>query len=95
MQVPHPYDIEKFTEENSGWEHKNNSLVCLFPMPDFLSGLDFVNDIASLAEEEKHHPSILLTYGGVTISLATHEIGSKVTQKDLDMAEAITEIYNS
>lgn len=87
--------IEDFLAQHPGWEHKHNTLVCLFPFLDFISGLDFVNDVASIAEEAKHHPNILLTYGGVTVSLCTHEVHNTVTQKDIDMATEITEAYNA
>ena len=41
---------------------------------DYLSGLDFLNKIALLAEEEDHHPEIILEWGKVTVSWWSHKI---------------------
>ena len=41
---------------------------------DYLSALDFVNKVANLAEEEDHHPEILLEWGKVTVSWWSHKI---------------------
>lgn len=42
--------------------------------PDFCTALVFTNKIGALAEEEGHHPDILLSYGKVKIQLWTHKI---------------------
>ncbi len=41
---------------------------------DFVEALDFTNRVGALAEEEGHHPDILLAYGKVKIQLWTHKI---------------------
>ena len=41
---------------------------------DYLSGLDFLKKIAFLAEEEDHHPEIILEWGKVTVSWWSHKI---------------------
>lgn len=40
----------------------------------FREALDFTNRVGALAEEEGHHPEILLAYGKVTIQLWTHKM---------------------
>ena len=49
-------------------------LTCSFAFKDYLSGLDFLNKIALLAEEEDHHPEIILEWGKVTVSWWSHKI---------------------
>ena len=39
-----------------------------------MSGLDFVNKVADLAEEEDHHPEIVLEWGKVTVNWWSHKI---------------------
>jgi len=41
---------------------------------DFAQALAFTNSIGKLAEEEKHHPDIFLSYGKVRVQLWTHKI---------------------
>ena len=49
-------------------------LTSPFAFKDYLSALDFVNKVANLAEEEDHHPEILLEWGKVTVSWWSHKI---------------------
>jgi len=48
--------------------------------------------VADLAEEMQHHPKWSNEYSVVTISLSTHDAGNSVTEKDEQMAKAISEI---
>jgi 4a-hydroxytetrahydrobiopterin dehydratase len=45
-----------------------------YAFPDFKSGLDFVNRIGAMAEEQGHHPDVLLRWGEVRIDVWTHKI---------------------
>lgn len=45
-----------------------------FKFPDFKAAFDFVAKVASLAEEEGHHPDIALSWGRVEIELSTHAV---------------------
>ena len=49
-------------------------LTCAFAFKNYLSGLDFVNKIANLAEQEDHHPEIVLEWGKVTVKWWSHKI---------------------
>jgi len=42
---------------------------------DFAEALAFVNRVGALAEEEGHHPALLLEHGRVTLSWWTHKVG--------------------
>ena len=60
-----------------------------FVMRDFLAAVDFLNAIARVAEEEDHHPDLLLTgYRTLAIHLATHVIKG-LSQNDFILAAKI------
>ena len=59
-----------------------------FRFPDFKEALAFVNRVGEIAEEEGHHPNILLTWGKAEISLWTHKIDGR-TESDFIMAAKI------
>lgn len=61
--------------------------------PDFCEALDFTNQIGALAEEEGHHPDILLSYGKVTILLWTHKIDG-LSESDFILAAKCDQIHN-
>jgi thiol peroxidase len=45
----------------------------------------FLDYLAAVAEQEKHHPAFLLDYDRMTVSLTTHSAGG-LTEKDFSMA---------
>jgi 4a-hydroxytetrahydrobiopterin dehydratase len=59
-----------------------------FRFPDFKQALDFVNRVGALAEEQGHHPDILLAWGKAEITLWTHKIDG-LTESDFIMAAKI------
>ena len=59
-----------------------------FTFPDFKQALDFVNRVGVVAEEQGHHPDILLAWGKAEITLWTHKIDG-LTESDFIMAAKI------
>jgi len=68
----------------------NNQLKAVFTFSSFIEAIDFVNQVADLAETASHHPDILIHHAkNVTITLSTHDQGNKVTKQDWDLADQI------
>jgi 4a-hydroxytetrahydrobiopterin dehydratase len=59
-----------------------------FKFPDFQKALDFVNRVGTVAEEQGHHPDILLAWGKAEITLWTHKVNG-LTESDFIMAAKI------
>ena len=66
-------------------------LTKTYPFPDFISGLGFVNAIASLAEEQGHHPDLQLAWGRVDVKIYTHKIDG-LSESDFILAAKIDEL---
>tara|TARA_Y100000768_G_C23634810_1_gene521302 strand:+ start:50 stop:388 length:339 start_codon:yes stop_codon:yes gene_type:complete len=68
----------EFISQLSGWEINNmdgiDQLVKVFNFDNYLESLAFTKAVASLAEEEDHHPRIVLEWGKVEISWWSHKI---------------------
>jgi len=47
----------------------------VFNFNNYAEAISFTNKIAELAEEEDHHPAILLEWGRVEVTWWTHKIG--------------------
>jgi 4a-hydroxytetrahydrobiopterin dehydratase len=73
------------------WTCKNNILSKTFEFRSYLDGIDFVNTIANIAEQENHHPDISIGYCKVTIFLTTHDAG-ELTDKDYKLAKIIDDL---
>jgi 4a-hydroxytetrahydrobiopterin dehydratase len=63
-----------------------------FRFPDFKQALDFVNRVGALAEEQGHHPDILLAWGRAQITLWTHKIDG-LSESDFIMAAKIDRLH--
>ena len=69
-------------------------LRCRWRFPDFAQAFAFTTRIAELAEQHNHHPDLTVGWGHVSIELWTHD-RSGITQRDLDLATAITALGQS
>jgi 4a-hydroxytetrahydrobiopterin dehydratase len=49
----------------------------------------FVNSVAQLAENQNHHPTILIDYCKVLIQITTHDAENNLTKKDFELAHSI------
>jgi 4a-hydroxytetrahydrobiopterin dehydratase len=59
---------------------------------DFLTAIQFFQDIARVAEAEDHHPDLHLTgYRNVAVELSTHAIGG-LSENDFILAAKIDAI---
>jgi len=72
-----------------GWRvNEEHHITKAFTFPDFRQALDFVNRVGEVAEEQGHHPDIVLSWGKVEIKLWTHKIDG-LTESDFIMAAKI------
>jgi 4a-hydroxytetrahydrobiopterin dehydratase len=73
----------------AGWEVVNgHHLHRKFTFPDFKTALDFVNRVGAVAEEQGHHPDILLGWGKVEVTTFTHSVDG-LTDSDYLLATSI------
>lgn len=76
------------------WEVDRHVLTKTFTFASFKDAIQFVNDIAELAESANHHPDLFIAYKKVTVSLTTHDEGG-ITGKDFLLAEQINALTES
>ena len=68
-----------------GWQVDGDVLRKAFRFRTFREAMAFVNRVAEIATEERHHPEITINYNRVTLSLTTHDEGG-LTEKDVTFA---------
>lgn len=86
-------DLESALKKHPDWELEGNSLTRVIEFEEFMEGIDFVNDLAEIADEAQHHPDILIQYNKVTLTLTTHDAGG-VTALDLELAQRIDNLVD-
>jgi 4a-hydroxytetrahydrobiopterin dehydratase len=85
-------DIHRMLKEPAQWNIiDQHHIVRTYKFPDFRSALAFVNKVGELAEEQGHHPDILLGWGKAEITLWTHAVDG-LTESDFILAAKIDEI---
>ena len=87
-------DVEKSIVEeldNSGWELKDGKLIKSFQFPSFMNAINFVNDIANIAESLDHHPIITINWKTVKLSLKSYDVNA-ITKRDITLAKEIDRI---
>ena|SRR5579883_1200072 len=71
------------------WQvNPNHHLVKSIKTKDFATALELTNKISAIAEEQQHHPDILLRWGELNIELWTHAIAG-LTEADFILAAKI------
>jgi 4a-hydroxytetrahydrobiopterin dehydratase len=73
------------------WKIEDGMLRKTFRFKRFMEGIDFVNQVATMAEEMDHHPDMTIRFGLVTISLTTHSARG-LTRLDFDQAERLNSL---
>ena len=64
-------------KEIEGWDLINDGIKKLkkeFSFSNYSDSVDFSNKIADMAEQEDHHPQIILEWGKVTVIWWSHKI---------------------
>lgn len=86
-------DLEDALKRTPEWEIDKNSIRRVMEFEEFMEAIDFVNDVAEIAEEAQHHPDIAIRFTKVTVKLTTHEAGG-VTTADIEMAQRIDNLVD-
>ena len=85
-------EIDRLLEQVSGWDVEQAEghlrLTRTVKFKGFMPGVELVDRIAPIAEAERHHPDLLLSYGSLSVGLWTHTAGG-LTENDFILAARI------
>jgi 4a-hydroxytetrahydrobiopterin dehydratase len=85
-------DLDNLANHVPQWKVVDgHHLTRAFTFPDFRQALAFVNKVGAVAEEQGHHPDILLAWGKAEITTWTHKIDG-LTESDFILAAKIDKI---
>jgi 4a-hydroxytetrahydrobiopterin dehydratase len=75
-----------------GWKlHGDEAAVAIektFAFKNFLRTMSFVNAVAFIAEQQDHHPELLVQYGSCSVRFNTHDVRG-ITQTDFACAALV------
>ena len=80
-----------------GWKlHGDGADVAIektFAFKNFLRTMSFVNAIAYIAEQQDHHPELLVQYGSCSVRFNTHDVHG-ITPTDFACAALVDALQN-
>jgi 4a-hydroxytetrahydrobiopterin dehydratase len=74
-----------------GWTREGDEIVRTYEFDDYLDGVEFLQEVAQVADEEYHHPTIELRWREVEVRWTTHDAGG-ITDADLAMATTCNDL---
>ena len=80
--------VQKRLAELDGWERIGDAILKQYTFGGFQEAMTFVNRVAVLADEQDHHPDILIEYDRVTLTLSSHDAGG-LTERDFRLAAGV------
>ena len=79
-------DIQYAISDLNGWEFKNNAIHKIFTFESYLNSIAFINRLAEIAEENNHHPDMVVGWCKIDVAFTSHDQGG-VTTACIDMAK--------
>jgi 4a-hydroxytetrahydrobiopterin dehydratase len=86
-------DLKAALKKCPEWEFEKDSITRTIEFEEFMEAIDFVNDLAEIADEAQHHPDINIRYTKVFLKLTTHDAGG-VTEADIELAQRIDNLVD-
>lgn len=83
--------VKNYMQEIKDWQLQGKKIVKEFRFKDFTEAKYFVDLLASIAQEQGHHPDLKLWYNKLEVELTTHAIGG-LSENDFVMAGIIDEL---
>ena len=82
------WDVQQLAPEIPAWSIKEGALEREFQFHDFAEAMEFVADVADLAQRQDHHPDIHILYNRARLVFSTHKIGG-LSRNDFIMAAKV------
>jgi 4a-hydroxytetrahydrobiopterin dehydratase len=79
-------DIQYAISDLNGWEFKNNAIHKIFTFESYLNSIAFINRLAEIAEENNHHPDMVVGWCKIDVAFTSHDQDG-VTTACIDMAK--------
>jgi 4a-hydroxytetrahydrobiopterin dehydratase len=84
----------KIADLDNGWELKDGKIVKSFQFTSFMDAIEFVNEIARIAERLDHHPIITINWKTVKLSLKSFDVDA-ITKRDIGLAKEIEKVIKN
>jgi 4a-hydroxytetrahydrobiopterin dehydratase len=87
--------IEQFVTTHPAWTVSGETLVGNWQLASFDQVKPLVVKLCNLADSFNHHPEVTFSYNTIQVTTTTHDAGNTITEKDIELAQRVTELINS
>jgi 4a-hydroxytetrahydrobiopterin dehydratase len=84
-------ELDEAVAKLPGWTFDGGEIVRTWTFADFVAAMQFVNQVAAMAEAAGHHPDIDIRYNRVRLALMSHDSGG-ITSADVEMAGRLSDL---
>lgn len=74
-----------------GWKLSGKTMVKELTFQNFTEAIEFIQKLVEPSEKINHHPTVLINYNQVVITLTTHDRNG-LTEYDFQLAKLIDDI---
>jgi 4a-hydroxytetrahydrobiopterin dehydratase len=87
-------EAQRKLEHIQGWVliDQGKKLFRHFPFKNFKTAFAFAKEVAEIAENEQHHPDVLIGWGYCDVTIFTHKIGG-LHENDFIIAAKINLLF--
>ena len=86
--------IEQFVTNNPAWTVSSETLVGNWQLASFDQVKPLVVKLCDLADSFNHHPEVTFGYNTIKVETTTHDAGNTITDKDIELAQRVTELMS-
>lgn len=83
--------ISDYLKDLPHWREVPGAIAAVFHAKTSAMAIELVNEIASAAELDQHHPDVDWRYNKVFVTSTSHDAGGQVTTRDIALAAKISE----
>jgi len=78
----------------TGWQISNDNLSISknFKFKNYYETISFVNSVAWIANQQDHHPDLMVSYNQCNITYSTHSVGG-LSRNDFICAARINQLF--
>jgi 4a-hydroxytetrahydrobiopterin dehydratase len=75
-----------------GWTTDGDSITRTYSFSKHLPAAAMVVHVAAIQEELNHHSDMALGYDKLSVTVNTHSVGGRITEKDIELARRVEDI---
>lgn len=84
--------IEQFLATQPNWAVSGETLVGNWKLDGFDEVKTMVGKLCDLADSFNHHPTVTFGYNSLKVETTTHDAGNTITEKDIELAQKISQL---